>query len=90
MAATVLNSEQTVSMSVFVVRAFVRLRQVLAANKEFANKIKELENKGIGNALGDTRRHDPGNHGRPQTADEPSIQSPNEELDSPSRRDGPG
>jgi hypothetical protein len=34
MAATVLNSEQAVRMSVFVVRAFVRLRQVLAANKD--------------------------------------------------------
>ncbi len=43
MAATVLNSEQAVGMSVFVVRAFVRLRQVLAANREFANRIKELE-----------------------------------------------
>lgn len=43
MAATVLNSEQAVRMSVFVVRAFVRLRQVLAANKEFAHQIKELE-----------------------------------------------
>jgi hypothetical protein len=43
MAATVLNSEQAVRMSVFVVRAFVRLRQVLAANKEFADKVKELE-----------------------------------------------
>jgi len=43
MAATVLNSEQAVRMSVFVVRAFVRLRQVLAANKEFADRINELE-----------------------------------------------
>jgi len=43
MAATVLNSEQAVEMSVFVVRAFVRLRQVLAANRQFADKIKELE-----------------------------------------------
>jgi len=36
MAATVLNSEQAVEMSVFVVRAFVRLREMLAANKELA------------------------------------------------------
>jgi hypothetical protein len=43
MAATVLNSEQAVEMSVFVVRAFVRLRQMLAANREFADRIKELE-----------------------------------------------
>jgi hypothetical protein len=43
MAATVLNSERAVQMSVFVVRAFVRLRQMLAANREFAERIKELE-----------------------------------------------
>ncbi len=43
MAATVLNSEQAVQMSVFVVRAFVRLRQMLAANIEFAARIDELE-----------------------------------------------
>jgi len=45
MAATVLNSEQAIKMSVFVVRAFVRLRQVLAANREFADRIKELEGR---------------------------------------------
>jgi hypothetical protein len=43
MAATVLNSEQAVEMSVFVVRAFVRLRQTLAANKEVAARLEELE-----------------------------------------------
>ncbi len=43
MAATVLNSEQAVEMSVFVVRAFVRLREMLAANKELAGRIEELE-----------------------------------------------
>ena len=32
-------------MSVFVVRAFVRLRQVLAANREFADRINELEGR---------------------------------------------
>jgi hypothetical protein len=43
MAATVLNSEQAVEMSVFVVRAFVRLREMLAANKEVGARIEELE-----------------------------------------------
>jgi len=43
MAATVLNSEQAVEMSVFVVRAFVRLREALAANRELAARIGELE-----------------------------------------------
>jgi phage regulator Rha-like protein len=43
MAATVLNSERAVEMSVFVVRAFVRLREMLAANQQLAAKIDELE-----------------------------------------------
>lgn len=45
MAATVLNSERAVHMSVFVVRAFVRLRDLLATNRSLAAKIYELENK---------------------------------------------
>src|SRR5271165_2101210 len=43
MAATVLNSEQAVEMSVFVVRAFVRLREALAVNRQIAARIEELE-----------------------------------------------
>jgi phage regulator Rha-like protein len=43
MAATVLNSARAVEMSVFVVRAFVRLREMLAANEQLAAKIDELE-----------------------------------------------
>jgi len=45
MAATVLNSERAVQMSVFVVRAFVRLREVLATNQQLAGKIDELERR---------------------------------------------
>jgi len=45
MAATVLNSERAVEMSVFVVRAFVRLREMLATNRRLAGKIGELENR---------------------------------------------
>jgi chaperonin cofactor prefoldin len=45
MAATVLNSERAVEMSVFVVRAFVRLREMLATNRELAAKIDELERR---------------------------------------------
>lgn len=44
MAATVLNSKRAVQMSLFVVRAFVRLRELLATNKVLAAKIYELEN----------------------------------------------
>ena len=45
MAATVLNSNRAVRMSVFVVRAFVRLRELLAANHELAAKIEELDDR---------------------------------------------
>src|ERR1022692_4956127 len=45
MAATVLNSEQAVEMSVFVVRAFIPLRQMLAANRELADRIAEVERR---------------------------------------------
>ena len=45
MAATVLNSPKAVEMSVFVVRAFVRLREMLATNRQLATKIEELERK---------------------------------------------
>ncbi len=43
MAATVLNSPRAVEMSVYVVRAFVKLRQVLASNTELARKLEALE-----------------------------------------------
>lgn len=45
MAANVLNSERAVQASVAVVRAFVRLRQMLASNAELARKFEELEKK---------------------------------------------
>jgi phage regulator Rha-like protein len=43
MAANVLNSPQAVKMSVFVVRAFIRMRQVLSDNRVLAKKLAELE-----------------------------------------------
>jgi ORF6N domain len=45
MAATVLNSERAVEMSLFVVRAFVHLREMLATNEKLAAKIDELEQR---------------------------------------------
>ncbi len=45
MAATILNSPSAVEMSVFIVRAFVQLREMLSANKELAAKLLELEHK---------------------------------------------
>jgi hypothetical protein len=45
MAATVLNSPWAIEVSVFVVRAFVRLREMVATNKELAKKLEELERR---------------------------------------------
>jgi hypothetical protein len=42
MASTVLNSKPAVEMSVFVVRAFVRLREMLTANRQIAAQIEKL------------------------------------------------
>ncbi len=45
MAVTVLNSPRAVEMSLYVVRAFVRMREVLATHKELAKKLEALEKK---------------------------------------------
>ena len=45
MAATVLNSKRAIEMSVFVVRAFVRMREMLAKNRQLAAKINELDRR---------------------------------------------
>ncbi len=45
MAASVLNTKRAVEVSLFVVRAFVRLREILSTNKELAHKLNELEHK---------------------------------------------
>jgi hypothetical protein len=45
MAATILNSSRAVEMSVYVVRAFVRLRELLSSNAELARRLDELERK---------------------------------------------
>ena len=43
MAANVLNSPQAVQMSVFVVRAFLKMRAVLTDTRQLAKKLAELE-----------------------------------------------
>jgi len=42
-AANVLNSDRAVQMGVFVVRAFVKMRETLVAHRELAEKLTELE-----------------------------------------------
>ena len=45
MAATILNSPKAIEMSVFIVRAFVQLREMLSSHKELAAKLESLEQK---------------------------------------------
>lgn len=45
MAANVLNSQKAISASVMVVRAFLRLREMLASNAELSRKLTILEKK---------------------------------------------
>jgi hypothetical protein len=44
-AANVLNSAQANKMSVFIVRAFVRLREMALTNERFARKVDQLEKR---------------------------------------------
>lgn len=45
MAANLLKSRQAVRMSVFVVRAFVRLREALSLHKDLSRKLEVLEKR---------------------------------------------
>jgi len=45
MAASVLNTPRAVEVSLYVVRAFVELREALATHKELAKRLDELESR---------------------------------------------
>jgi len=45
MLASVLKSEKAVKISIVIIKAFVRLRQILSTHKELAHKLAELEKK---------------------------------------------
>ena len=45
MAASVLNSPCAVEMSVYVVRAFVKMRETLAATAELARRLETVERR---------------------------------------------
>jgi hypothetical protein len=45
MAANLLKSDRAVQMSIFVVRAFVKMRQTFAANRALSDKLNALESK---------------------------------------------
>jgi hypothetical protein len=44
MAATVLNNPEAVSMSVYVVRAFIRVREQIVVNSEILKRLAEIDN----------------------------------------------
>ena len=44
-AANVLNSDKAVEMGIFVVRAFVKMREMLLTNAKLATQLKELEER---------------------------------------------
>jgi hypothetical protein len=48
MVATILNSPRAVEVSVFVVRAFIKLRELARTHKELAAKLDQLELKVAG------------------------------------------
>jgi hypothetical protein len=45
MVATILSSPRAIEMSVYVVRAFVQLREMLASNRELARRFAQLETR---------------------------------------------
>lgn len=55
MAATILNSPRAVQMSVYVVRAFARLRQAVAAHSQLARELEALK-QSVAVLDADTRR----------------------------------
>ncbi len=45
MAASILNSQRAIDASVYVVRAFVKLREMISTHKDLARKLSALEKK---------------------------------------------
>ena len=45
MLSSVLNSERAIQMNILIVRAFVKLREMLATRKDLARKIEDLDRK---------------------------------------------
>jgi phage regulator Rha-like protein len=45
MLSSVLNSERAIEVNILIVRAFVKLRELIASNKALAKRLDELEKK---------------------------------------------
>ena len=50
MLASVLKSDRAIKISINIIKAFVKLREMLSTNKELAHKLEQLERK--------TEKHD--------------------------------
>jgi len=45
MLSSVLNSEKAIEVNIMIMRAFVKLREMIASNKDLARRLDDLENK---------------------------------------------
>lgn len=45
MLSSILRSERAVQMNIFIIRAFIKIRELLATNKDLARKLDELERR---------------------------------------------
>ena len=45
MLSTVLKSDRAIEVNIAIMRAFVKLREMLASNKELSKKLEEMEKK---------------------------------------------
>jgi hypothetical protein len=45
MLSSVLNSEKAIDINIMIMRAFVKLREMIVSNKDLAGRLDELENK---------------------------------------------
>ena len=45
MLSSVLNSDRAIQVNIVIMRAFVRIREILSTHKELAHKLNELERK---------------------------------------------
>jgi len=45
MLSSVLNSERAIEINILIMRAFVKLREIISSNKKVEQKLKEIENK---------------------------------------------
>jgi hypothetical protein len=48
MLSSVLRSERAIHVNIMIMRAFVKIRQAIASNKELAEKLAELERRTVG------------------------------------------